>query len=159
MLGHSDGVGAALTRGLVEPPISAMSFLCRVTPGRPEEVSWLKHVKVRRNIPHILTGEEVERIVTKLSLRMRVIALLAYGSGVRISEICHLRIEDIHSDRTMIHVQRGKGDRQRRALLPKTGLVLLREWRHGTSTRGRCPRVQAGLLRKPSRQRNRSINA
>lgn len=110
--------------------ISALSFLYRLTLGRPEEVSWLKHVKVRRNIPHILTGEEVERIVAKLTLRMRVIALLAYGSGLRISEICHLRIEDIHSDRMMIHVQRGKGDRPRRALLPKSGLVLLRVyWR------------------------------
>ncbi len=53
---------------------------------------------MRRNIPHILTGEEVERILAKLTLRMRVMALLAYGSGLRISEICQLRIEDIHSE-------------------------------------------------------------
>ncbi len=64
------------------------------------------------------------------TLRMRVMALLAYGSGLRISEICQLRVEDIQSDRMMIHVQRGKGERQRRALLPNCALLLLRAyWR------------------------------
>ncbi len=110
--------------------ISALAFLYRQTLGRPQDVWWIKRVKVRRNIPHILTGEEVERILAKLTLRMRVMALLAYGSGLRISEICQLRIEDIHSDRMMIHVQQGKGDRPRRALLPRSALLLLRVyWR------------------------------
>jgi site-specific recombinase XerD len=109
---------------------AALAFLYRETLERPQEVLWIKRLRVHRNLPTILTRQEVERILAELTLRMRVVVLLAYGAGLRISEICQLQVQDIDSSRMQIHIQHGKGDRQRHALLPKCALVPLRAyWR------------------------------
>jgi len=83
---------------------AALAFLYRETLQRPQEVLWIKRLRVRRNLPTILTSQEVERILAELTLRMRVIVLLAYGAGLRISEICQLQVQDIDSSRMQIHI-------------------------------------------------------
>lgn len=107
---------------------AALCFLYRETLRRPDVVHGVKRLRVRRKLRTIPTCEEVERILEHLPLHMRAIAVLAYGSGLRVSEICQLRVEDIDSKRMQIHVEHGKGDKQRRALLSHTGLALLRTY-------------------------------
>lgn len=107
---------------------AALCFLYRRTLRRPEVVDGIRQLRVRRKLPAILTRGEFERICAHLTLRMRTIAVLAYGSGLRISESCQLRIEDIDSTRMQIHIDRSKGEKPRRALLSRTGLALLRSY-------------------------------
>lgn len=108
---------------------AALRFLYSFTLERPEEVAWVGQMKVRHHPPVILSVQEVERLLDALgSLRMQSIVMTAYGCGLRVSEVVQLRVEDIDSDRMVIHVCRGKGDRDRYTMLPKRLLELLRAY-------------------------------
>lgn len=108
---------------------AALRFLYARTLGRPEEVAWVGHLKVTRRLPAILSAEEIERLLAELpSLKHVAIVMAAYGAGLRISEVCHLRVEDIDSQRMVIHVRHGKGDRDRYTMLPRRLLEVLRAY-------------------------------
>ena len=108
---------------------AALRFLYGCTLNRPEEVAWVGRMKVRRRQPAILSVEEVERLLAALpSLRLQAIVVAAYGSGLRVSEVCRLRVEDIDSQRMVIQVRHGKGDRDRYTVLSKRLLELLRAY-------------------------------
>jgi integrase/recombinase XerD len=107
---------------------AALCFLYRRTLNRPDVVDGIRRLKPKRRLPAILTREEVERVLVQLTLRMRAIAVLAFGSGLRISEICQLRIEGIDRTRMQIHIECSKGEKQRRTVLSRMGLALLREY-------------------------------
>ncbi len=64
------------------------------------------------------------------SLKHRVVLMLAYGAGLRISEVCSLQVADIDSQRMVIHVRDGKGGKDRYVMLGDRLLAVLREyWR------------------------------
>ncbi len=108
---------------------ASLKFLYTYTLGRPEEVAWVGQMRVPRRLPAILSAEEIERLLAALgSLRMQAIAMAAYGAGLRVSEALHLRFGDIDSQRMVIHVQHGKGDRDRYTMLPERLLSTLRAY-------------------------------
>jgi site-specific recombinase XerD len=111
--------------------VAAIRFFYVSTLKRPEVVADVRFPKVPRALPEILTGEEVERLLNCItSIRNRTMAALAYAAGLRITEICRLKPEDIDSDRGLIHVRRGKGDKPRQVMLSARLLLQLREyWR------------------------------
>jgi site-specific recombinase XerD len=62
----------------------------------------------------------------------RAALAVAYGAGLRASEVVHLKIADIDSERMIVRVNQGKGQRDRYAMLSPSLLELLRAWwRHG----------------------------
>ena len=64
------------------------------------------------------------------SLKYRAALGISYGAGLRASEVCNLKVTDIDSDRMLIHVDDGKGGRDRKAMLSHSLLDLLRDyWR------------------------------
>lgn len=78
-------------------------------------------------LPDIMTESQVERLFSaKLSLKERCVVGLLYGCGMRISEVCNLRIQDIDSTNQRIKVVQGKGGKDRFTLLPPTLLEQLR---------------------------------
>jgi integrase/recombinase XerD len=108
---------------------AALGFLYAHTLERPQEVAWIGRMKVSYHPPAILSGEEVERLLDALgSVKMQAIVMAAYGAGLRVSEVINLHVQDIESQRMVIHVCRGKGDRDRYTMLPKRLLLLLREY-------------------------------
>lgn len=108
---------------------ASLKFLYSHTLERPEEVAWIGTMKVRHRLPAILSVQEVERLLEELgSLKMQAMVMTAYGAGLRISEVCHLCVEDIDSRRMVIHVRRGKGDRDRYTMLPRRLLETLRAY-------------------------------
>jgi integrase/recombinase XerD len=108
---------------------ASLAFLYGNTLGRPEEVAWIGRMRVPYRLPVLLSAEEVARLLEGLgSLKMQAIVLTAYGAGLRISEVCKLRVEDIDSKRMVIHVRSGKGDRDRYAMLPRRLLETLRAY-------------------------------
>ena len=62
------------------------------------------------------------------SAKYKAILAIAYGAGLRVSEVCALKPTDIDSQRMLIHVRRGKGNSGRYVLLSETMLTLLREY-------------------------------
>jgi len=63
-----------------------------------------------------------------VSLKYKAALSAAFGAGLRASEVTHLKVNDIDSQRMLIHIDQGKGDRDRQAMLSPVLLHLLRHW-------------------------------
>jgi site-specific recombinase XerD len=111
--------------------LAALKFLYARTLGRPDEVSWMKYPRVKRRTPTILSGSEVKRLLAAIERPvLRAIAMVLYGSGLRIGEALVLEVKDVLSDRGLLHVRAGKGGHERFAMLSPRLLSSLREyWR------------------------------
>ena len=85
----------------------------------------LAHVKDPRRLPIVLSRDEVRRLLEELKGVPWLIAVLLYGSGLRLNECLQLRVQDIDLDRLEITVRSGKGDKDRRTSLPRVARVAL----------------------------------
>jgi site-specific recombinase XerD len=109
--------------------VNALKFLYRITLHRPEVVERLPHPKRPKTLPQILTMQEVLRFFAAIkSAKYKALLGIIYGAGLRISEACALKPTDIDSQRMLIHIRRGKGNKDRYVLLGETMLTLLREY-------------------------------
>ncbi|GFM31628.1 site-specific integrase [Novosphingobium sp. PY1] len=109
--------------------VSALRFFYCRTLDRPEVTRKLHRVKHPRALPTVLSREEVTRMLdATTSLKHQAILSVAYGAGLRASEVAKLRVRDIDSERMLLRVQCGKGGRHRNAMLAHDLLLLLREW-------------------------------
>lgn len=70
-------------------------------------------------MPVVLSRNEVQNVFSILHGEFHLIASLLYGSGLRLAECMRLRIKDIDSNLNEIIVRAGKGDNDRRTLLPR----------------------------------------
>jgi len=80
--------------------------------------------------PKVYSVAELERLFKQpqLSRRHRALLMTTYAAGLRVSEVCHLRIANLHSDRHQIHVVQGKGLKDRYTLLSPRLLEELRAY-------------------------------
>ena len=110
---------------------NAIRHLYEDTLGRPESMASVPRPKQERRLPVVLSREEVKRVFEQVICpKQKAFLMLAYDTGLRISELIHLRIEDIDSQRMVIRVRQGKGKKDRYARLTPSLLKLLREyWR------------------------------
>jgi site-specific recombinase XerD len=109
--------------------VSALRFFFTSTLDRPDLARRLVRVAHPRNLPVVLSREEVARLLNATSCLKHQAALsVAYGAGLRVAEVASLKVTDIDSERMLIRVERGKGGRYRNAMLPADLLTLLREW-------------------------------
>ena len=82
-----------------------------------------------RKLPVILDASEVERLLAAAtSLRDRALFESAYGCGLRLSEIRHLKVSDIDSQRMVLRIEQSKGKKDRYVMLPKVLLETLRTY-------------------------------
>lgn len=111
--------------------ITALRFFYSVTLGENKDRAPIPAIKNSRRLPEILSGEEIERLFTVVkNIKHRLVLMTAYSGGLRSSELVHLKVTDIHSDRMMIRVEQGKGKKDRYTLLSKRLLEELRNyWR------------------------------
>lgn len=83
----------------------------------------------KRRLPKFLHGDEPDRLLASAACeRDRVIMLLLRYLGLRVSEACHLRIEDIDRDEGSLMVQHGKGDKDRQLPIPRKLAGPLYAW-------------------------------
>jgi site-specific recombinase XerD len=80
----------------------------------------IKQPKRGKYLPVVLSKEEVNKMIemTTNSKHNCIISLL-YGTGVRVSELTHIRMKDIDLDRMLLHVFQGKGGKDRMVVLPQ----------------------------------------
>lgn len=110
---------------------TALKFFFEVTMGKPCVIERILTPKRPHPLPDVMSFDEVLRLLDAVeSYRNRVILTLMYGSGLRITEACSLRVNDIDSKRKTIHIHQGKGAKDRFVMLPDMVLDLLRNyWR------------------------------
>ena len=121
--------------------ISGLKFFFATTLQRPEAMAKMSHVHEPRRLPVVLSLEDVTRLLQSAgSLKYQAALSVAYGAGLRASEVVHLSVNDIDSERMVIRVVQGKGKRDRYAMLSPTLLTLLRAWyRQGRAQRKMLP--------------------
>ena len=96
---------------------------------RPEVLHGLDYQHGPAREPLVLSPDEVRRILGAASkLRDRAILETAYGTGLRLTEVLHLKPEDIDGGRMTVRVLRGKGQKDRYVPLPKELLTTLRTY-------------------------------
>ena len=101
--------------------LNALVFLYRNVLGKNIE-NELNAVRAsyRRRLPVVLTKQEIERIFECMDGVPRLMAMLIYGCGLRLQECLRLRMKDVDLDRNMLIVRSGKGDKDRRTVLPES---------------------------------------
>jgi site-specific recombinase XerD len=108
---------------------SALEFFYRTTLKRRETEFCLPRPKVPAKLPQILSREEVAALIEQTTnLKHRTILMTTYAAGLRLSELCHLRVADIDSDRMTLRVEQGKGAKDRYTLLSARLLAELRRY-------------------------------
>lgn len=109
--------------------ITGLKFFFEVTMNHPELMAKMRPVRVARTLPVILSREEVSRLIESArTLKHRTALSVAYGAGLRVSEVVALKVADIDSTRMLLRVEQGKGGKDRYALLPPILLERLRTW-------------------------------
>ena len=130
-------VDQGTSRITINAAVTALRFLFEVTLDRHDVVDKLKTVPVPRKLPVVLSREEVRRLLeATTSLKYKAAFSVAYGAGLRISEVTALKISDIDSQRMTLHVEQGKGRKDRYAMLSPMLLAILRAWWHEGHARG-----------------------
>lgn len=127
-----------LSPNTVAQRLAALRFFYTKTLKKAWSIEETPYPRKTLHLPTILSQEEVARLIDAARLPLHRILLMAlYATGLRRAELTRLKVSDVDSKRMVIHVQGGKGRRDRDVLLSPKLLEALREhWR--------------GLQRKPS---------
>ena len=113
----------------INATIRGLRFFFETTLERPQALKRMSAVRMPDRLPLVLSTEDVARLLNAApNLKSKAALSVAYGAGLRASEVCHLKIADIDSERMMIRVEQGKGSRDRQAMLSPALLRLLRAW-------------------------------
>jgi site-specific recombinase XerD len=109
--------------------VAALRFFFKITLGRPEVVRHLTLVRQPRRLPNVLAPDEVVRLLEAApGPKYKAAFGLAYGAGLRVSEVANLKVSDIDSQRMLLRIDQGKGKKDRHGMLSPRLLELLREW-------------------------------
>lgn len=109
--------------------IAGLRFFYNETLGWDETKLFIPPRRTNTHLPEVFSLNEVARLIDAArGLKQRVLLMTAYSSGVRTSELVHLKLTDIDSERVMIRVEQGKGRKDRYTLLSQKLLVELRQY-------------------------------
>ncbi|MEO8183223.1 MAG: integron integrase, partial [Deltaproteobacteria bacterium] len=101
--------------------LAALLFLYAHVLHRPlESISDVVHAKRPARLPVVMTSPEVDAVLGKLDGVWRLMACLLYGSGLRLLECAALRVKDVDFGGGQVLVRRGKGQKDRVTLLPRS---------------------------------------
>ena len=121
----------------INSAVSALRFFFKVTLGRPEVTEPMPFIREPQRLPVVLSPDEVARLLRATAgAKARAALSVAYGAGLRASEVTALKIGDIDSARMTIRVEQGKGRKDRFALLSPVLLTILRAWWQEARPRG-----------------------
>ena len=109
--------------------ITGLKFFFDVTLDRGELMAKMQPVRVPRTLPVVLSRDEVARLIAAApNLKYQTALSIAYGAGLRASEVIALKVGDIDSQRMTLRVEQGKGRKDRYAMLSPVLLERLRAW-------------------------------
>src|SRR2546425_5588325 len=118
---------AKVSYGVLAQFVSALRFFYRVTLGKPWTIERIPYPKAEKPLPDIPTREEILQFLDSIAnIKHRTILTTCYATGLRVSEVARLRVEDVDSRRGVIHVRLGKGRKDRLVPLSPALLEALR---------------------------------
>jgi site-specific recombinase XerD len=124
---HLTSSGAGVPK--INATVAALRFFFNVTLDRPDLAKPLSTIHEPRKARIVLSPEEVVRFLeTAPGIKYKAAFSVAYGAGLRVSEVATLKISDIDSKRMLLRVEQGKGRKDRYAMLSPQLLELLRDW-------------------------------
>ena len=119
--------------------ITGLKFFCEITLDRADLMAKMQAVHLPRTLPVVLSREEVARLIAAAAnLKHQTALSLAYGTGLRASEVVSLKVGDIDSQRMTLRVEQGKGSKDRYAMLSPVLLERLRVWWRVAHAQARC---------------------
>jgi integrase/recombinase XerD len=144
----------------VNQTVSTLRFFFKITLGRSEIVNHTQFVREPRKLPVVLSPEEVARLLDAApGLKYKAALSVAYGAGLRASEVVSLKIGDIDSQRMVIRVEQGKGRKDRYVMLSPHLLELLRAWWKAARPQGWLFPGRDRVQPVTTRQLNRACHA
>ena len=120
-----------LSSGTVGIRLAALRFFYTKTLRRNWSIADTPYPKRTHRLPTILSQEEVAQLIDAGRTPCeRILLMTLYATGVRRSELTHLKISDIDSQRMVVHIRAGKGRKDRDVMLsPKLLTALRTDWR------------------------------
>jgi len=113
----------------VNAAMTALRFFFKVTLRRSDVAEDVVFIREPRRLPVVLSPEAVARLIAAApGLKYQAALSIAYGAGLRVSEVISLKVGDIDSARMLIRVDQGKGHKDRYVMLSQPLLKLLRRW-------------------------------
>jgi len=146
--------------------LTGLKFLFETTLDHPELLAKMHSVQVPHKLPVVLSREEVARLLAAVdNLKHQAALAVAYGAGLRASEVVSLKVGDIDSQRMTLRIEQGKGSKDRYAMLSPVLLERLRTWWKFARAQGKM--LQGGWLFPgldpidplSTRQLNRAVHA
>src|SRR4029077_12201483 len=146
--------------------ISGLKFFFDVTLDRGELMAKMQPVRVPLTLPVVLSRLEVSRLLAAAgNLKHQTALSVAYGTGLRASEVISLKVGDIDSQRMTLRIEQGKGRKDRYAMLSPLLLERLRTWWRVARAQGKM--LDGGWLfpglnpieSLSTRQLNRAVHA
>lgn len=109
--------------------ISAVKLFYSLTGKQPLKFKYIEYPKSEKNLPKIIDKNKIlEAIAGITNLKHKAIITLAFSTGMRVSEVCNVKIKDIDSDRMIISIIQAKGRKDRIVPLSKITLETLRNY-------------------------------
>src|SRR6201981_3757834 len=140
--------------------VATLRFFFRVTLKRHDILKHTHFIREPRKLPLVLSPEEVARLLDAApGLKYKAALSMAYGAGLRASEVVSLKIADIDSKRMVIRVEQGKGRKDRYVMLSPHLLALLRAWWKAARPQGWLFPGRDRVQPMTTRQLNRACHA
>jgi site-specific recombinase XerD len=93
--------------------LTGLKFFFDITLGRGELMARMQPVKLPRTVPVVLSMKEAAALIAAARNIKHQAASVAYGAGLRASEVCRLKVGDVDSERMALRVEQGKGAKDR----------------------------------------------
>jgi integrase/recombinase XerD len=151
-----------VTPSVYNSRITALRFFFGMTCNREDMKKYMQFRTEPRKLPIVLSFEEVSAVLSAapgLGLKYRAALGIGYGAGLRASEVTNLKVRDIDSDRMLIHVERGKGGKDRDVMLSPSLLELLRDYWREARPQGWLFPGQSRVEPLSPRSLNRAFNS
>ena len=151
-----------VTPSVYNARITALRFFFGMTCDREDMKKYMQFRTEPRKLPIVLSFEEVSAVLASApgpGLKYRAALGIGYGAGLRASEVTNLKVRDIDSDRMLIHVERGKGGKDRDVMLSPSLLVLLRDYWREARPQGWLFPGQSRVEPLSPRSLNRAFNS
>jgi integrase/recombinase XerD len=144
----------------INQTVLTLRFFFKVTLRRREIVEHTHAIHEPCKLPVVLDPEEVARLLDAApGLKYKAALSVAYGAGLRATEVVSLKVSDIDSKRMIIRVEQGKGGKDRNVMLSPHLLDLLRAWWKAARPRGWLFPGRDPAQPMTTRQLNRACHA
>jgi len=109
--------------------VSAIKLFYGYISGRKMNIDKLETPRKEFSLPKLLSTEEIRKMMeVSVNLKHKTILMVLYGTGIRMAELLHLQISDINSKQGVIHIRKGKGNKDRNVQLNDILLKQLRAY-------------------------------